>query len=78
MNEVRISQAVEAAARALHESVRDVDQFKWEAMTESWRQDMRAYVRPAVIAALTASDTFARATPARPQPARPRLHSSIR
>lgn len=59
MDQLRVSEAVEAAAKALHDSVRDPRQFHWDAMTEQWRIEMRAYVRPCVLAALRASDEFA-------------------
>lgn len=74
MNQLRVSEAVEAAAKALHESVRDPHQFRWETMTEHWRVEMRAYVRPCVLAALKASDEFAaRPTNRRVLGTRPRL-----
>lgn len=49
MDQLRVSEAVEAAANALHDSVRDPQQFRWDAMTEQWRIEMRAYVRPCVL-----------------------------
>ena len=58
MDQRRIAEATEAAARALHESVREKHQFKWETMTPRWRTDLCAYVRPAVVAALQASDEY--------------------
>ena len=74
MDQLRVSEAVEAAAKALHESVRDPQQFRWEAMTEQWRAEMRAYVRPCVLAALRASDEFvARRNDRRGLGKRPRL-----
>lgn len=74
LNQLRVSEAVEAAARALHDSVRDPQQFRWDAMTEQWRLEMRAYVRPCVLAALRASDEFAaRPTDRRALGTRPRL-----
>ncbi|AOO85113.1 hypothetical protein [Bosea vaviloviae] len=74
MHQLRVSEAVEAAAKALHDSVRDPKQFRWEAMTEQWRIEMRAYVRPCVLAALRASDEFvARPTDRRVLGTRPRL-----
>lgn len=79
MNQLRISEAVEAAAKALHDSVRDPKQFRWEAMTEQWRIEMRAYVRPCVLAALRASDEFvARPTNRRVLGARPCLETVSR
>ncbi|HEV7325558.1 MAG TPA: hypothetical protein VGN91_10840 [Bosea sp. (in: a-proteobacteria)] len=74
MDQLRVSEAVEAAAKALHESVRDPKQFRWDAMTEQWRVEMRAYVRPCVLAALRASDEFvARRNDRRVLEKRPRL-----
>ncbi len=58
MDQRRIVEATEAAARALHESVRDKNQFKWEGMTPEWRAEVCDYVRPAVVAALQASDQY--------------------
>ncbi len=58
MDQLRALEAIEAAAKALHESVRDPKQFRWDAMTEQWRVEIRAYVRPCVLAALKASDEF--------------------
>lgn len=74
MDQLRVSEAVEAAAKALHELVRDPKQFRWDAMTEQWRVEMRAYVRPCVLAALRASDEFvARRNDRRVLEKRPRL-----
>jgi ubiquinone biosynthesis protein UbiJ len=79
MDQLRVSEAVEAAAKALHESVRDQKQFRWDAMTEQWRIEMRAYVRPCVLAALRASDEFvARPTDRRGRATRPRLETVSR
>ena len=58
MEQRRIAEATEAGARALHESVREKHQFEWESMTPSWRAELREYVRPAVVAALQASDLY--------------------
>ena len=58
MDQRRIAEATDAAARALHESVRSKHQFKWETMTPEWRAELRNYVRPAVIATLKASDQY--------------------
>lgn len=74
MDHLRVKIAVEAAARALHESIRDRHQFRWESMSDNWHDEMRQYVRPSVLAALEASDDFL----ARKKPAtsvRPRLVS---
>lgn len=74
MDPRRVSEAVEAAAQALHESVRERHQFRWETMTEQWRVEMRAYVRPCVLAALKVSDDFAaRSAGRRSLATRPRL-----
>lgn len=74
MDQRRISEAVEAAARALHESIREPRQFRWETMAEQWRVEMRSYVRPAVLAALRASDEVAaRSHDRRVVAVRPRL-----
>lgn len=74
MDHVRVKIAVEAGAKALHESIRDRHQFRWENMSEAWREDMRAYVRPAIKAALEASDNLLlRSKPA--TAVRPRLSS---
>lgn len=54
----RVAVAVEAAARALHETVRRPEQFGWEAMSETWRNDLRRYIQPSVEAALSASDAY--------------------
>ncbi|KFC75975.1 hypothetical protein FG93_00115 [Bosea sp. LC85] len=76
MDHRRVAAAVEAAARALHESVRDQHQFHWEKMTETWRQDLRSYIQPSVIAALDASDRIvASSTTRSASVARPRLPS---
>lgn len=74
MNEYRLSEAVEAAACALHESIRERHQFRWATMSEQWRVEMRAYVRPAVLAALKSSDEFmSRSHDRRVLTTRPRL-----
>jgi hypothetical protein len=79
MNQRRFAEAVEAAAKALHESVRDPHQFRWENMTEEWRAAMRAYVQPCVAAALKASDDFGtRRAERRPLSIRPRLETISR
>lgn len=52
----RIELAVEAAAKPLHDSVRRQHQLRWELMTEDWRRDLRAYVRPCVLATLEVAD----------------------
>lgn len=58
MDERRITMAMEAAAKALHESVRRKHQPRWELMTETWRDEMRDYVRPCVVATLRVADTL--------------------
>ncbi|GAU86918.1 hypothetical protein BIWAKO_06866 [Bosea sp. BIWAKO-01] len=67
----RVELAVEAAAKALHETVRRQHQLRWELMTERWRADMRDYVRPCVLATLKVADTLS------PQPRRPTVPSRI-
>lgn len=58
MAEARIDLAIEAGAKALHESARERRQFTWEQSSEEWRRDLRAFVRPIVEAALESSDEF--------------------
>lgn len=58
MAEARIDLAIEAGAKALHESAREKRQFNWEQSSEEWRRDLRAFVRPIVEAALESSDEF--------------------
>lgn len=50
-----VEAAVAAAARALHESVRGKGQFRWKNASPSWRAEMKAFVRPLVMAALEAA-----------------------
>lgn len=57
MDERRLTMAVEAAAKALHESVRREHQLNWDLMTETWRDALREYVRPCVLATLQVADT---------------------
>lgn len=56
--EYRLEAAVRAAAQALHESAREKHQFTWDGASTAWRAEMRAFVRPAVVAALAAADHF--------------------
>jgi hypothetical protein len=56
MIDPRTEAAVEAAARAFHESARKKPQFHWEQCGEEWRRDIRNFVRPMVEAALVAAD----------------------
>lgn len=65
----RIELAIEAAAKALHDSVRRQHQLQWELMTEDWRRDLRTYVRPCVLATLKVADASVQ------QPNRPTLGS---
>lgn len=58
MPDERIEIAVEATAKAFHEASREKRQFSWEQSSEEWRRDVRAFVRPLVEAALTASDAY--------------------
>lgn len=63
MPDERTEVAVEAAAKALHETSREKRQFHWEQSSEEWRRDIRNFVRPMVEAALTASDAYLAAVP---------------
>ncbi|WP_043237819.1 hypothetical protein [Bosea sp. LC85] len=65
MADTRIDLAIEAGAKALHESARERRQFTWEQSSEEWRRDLRAFVRPIVEAALEASDGFLASTTAK-------------
>jgi hypothetical protein len=65
----RVELAVEAAAKALHDTVRRQHQLRWELMSETWRNDMRDYVRPCVLATLKVADSLG------PQSARPTVPS---
>ncbi len=58
MPDERTTIAIEAAAKAFHESCREKRQFSWEQSSEEWRRDVRAFVVPIVEAALTASDSY--------------------
>jgi hypothetical protein len=58
MADQRTQIAVEAAAKALHETAREKRQFTWDASSEEWRIDLRNFVRPVVEAALEASDEY--------------------
>ncbi|QEL24361.1 hypothetical protein FQV39_18565 [Bosea sp. F3-2] len=58
MPDERTEIAIEAAAKAFHEMNREKRQFLWEQASEEWRGDVRAFVRPLVEAALTASDAY--------------------
>lgn len=58
ISDERTEIAVEAAAKAFHETSREKRQFRWEQSSEEWRRDVRAFVRPIVEAALTASDAY--------------------
>jgi hypothetical protein len=44
--------AVEAGAKAFHDALREKKFLRWETSTEQYRQEMRALVRPAVLAAV--------------------------
>lgn len=50
-----IEEAVEAAARTLHDLCRERRHFRWENTTPAWREQMRAFVRPLVTAVLNAA-----------------------
>lgn len=56
MRDPRLEAAVEAGARAFHETAREKPQFHWEQCGEAWRRDIRSFVRPMVEAALEAAD----------------------
>lgn len=56
--EYRTAAAVRAAAEALHENAREKHQFTWDTASPAWRAEMRAFVRPIVVAALAAADHF--------------------
>ncbi|WP_454655108.1 hypothetical protein [Bosea beijingensis] len=58
MAETRIDLAIEAGAKALHESARERRHFTWEQSSEESRRDLRAFVRPIVEAALESSDEY--------------------
>lgn len=57
MPDERTNLAIEAAAKAFH-ARDDKRQLRWEDSSEEWRQEARAFVRPIVEAALTASDAY--------------------
>jgi len=67
MTETRTDIAVEAAARAFHETTREKRQYTWEQSSEEWRRDLRAFVRPIVEAALVASDAYVAAALPKPK-----------
>ncbi|AZO79616.1 MULTISPECIES: hypothetical protein [unclassified Bosea (in: a-proteobacteria)] len=58
MANTRIDLAIEAGAKALHESAREKRQFSWEQSSEEWRCDLRAFVHPIVEAALESFDAL--------------------
>lgn len=73
MVETRTDIAVEAAAKAFHETCREKRQYTWEQSSAEWRRDLRAFVRPIVEAALMASDAYvAAALPKSKTPTDPR------
>lgn len=78
MDEHRTTMAVEAAAKALHESVRRRHQLRWELMTETWRSEMRDYVRPSVLAALKVADTIGTVPRKPPLARRPAVPTRVR
>ncbi|WP_142112383.1 hypothetical protein [Bosea sp. AK1] len=67
MTETRTDIAVEAAAKAFHETTREKRQYTWEQSSEEWRRDLRAFVRPMVEAALVASDAYVAAALPKPK-----------
>lgn len=68
MADTRIDLAIEAGAKAFHESARERRQFTWEKSSEEWRRDLRAFVRPIVEAAVEASDDYLTAATRKPRP----------
>lgn len=56
---------VEAAARALHDMAREKRGLRWETCSQRFRADMKAFVRPLVVAALQAVDAPAGHEPGR-------------
>lgn len=52
----RMEAAVDAAAQAFHDLCRERGQLRWESTSPRWREQMRSFVRPLVVAALEASD----------------------
>lgn len=64
MSDERTDLAVEAGAKAFHEAARHEaakdkqGTLRWETRSEQYRADIRMLVRPAVEAALAASDAY--------------------
>lgn len=52
----RMEAAVDAAANAFHDICRERGQLHWESTSPRWREQMRGFVRPLVVAALEAAD----------------------
>ncbi|WP_038357907.1 hypothetical protein [Bosea sp. UNC402CLCol] len=67
MPETRTDVAVEAAAKAFHETCREKRQYTWEQSSEEWCRDLRAFVRPIVEAALAACDAHVAAALLKPK-----------
>ncbi|GHE72331.1 hypothetical protein GCM10019059_35000 [Camelimonas fluminis] len=55
-NDARLKAAIEAAAKALHDTARDRRMMRWETASEEWRDQLRTFVAPLVSAALAAAD----------------------
>ena len=58
MSDARLEAAVEAAAKALHEKCREKRMMHWETCSDDWRDGMRLFVRPMVVAALESADAY--------------------
>ena len=48
----RIELAVEAGAIAFHDAVREKRFLRWSTSSEAYREEIRALVRPAIVAAI--------------------------
>ncbi|KPH80558.1 hypothetical protein [Bosea vaviloviae] len=59
---LREQAAIRAAARAFHEAAREKHQFTWETASPAWRAEVKAFVRPLIVAGLAAADQFDAAT----------------
>lgn len=54
---IEIDAAVEAAAQVFHDLCRERWQPRWENASIRWRDQMKAFVRPLVVAGLEAADS---------------------
>lgn len=52
----RMEAAVDAAAHAFHDICRERGQLHWGSTSLRWREQMKGFVRPLVVAALEAAD----------------------